>query len=168
MSAPTQLTAEEYLNLPDEPGKQELLDGELISSPPAKYYHSEAGRAFQDLLLTVLDKSRVRFYEGYQLKRGWLIPDVSAIWPNQPVSEWFQGAPMIAIEIVSPGNTAYRIDRKVGAYLQEGSAEVWVVYPDTRSMMVFRKDQTLRVTDAYRCELIGVVVKLDELLPGIL
>lgn len=164
MSATTQLTAEEFLNLPDMPGKQELLDGELISFPPAKHYHSLAARAFQKLLETVLDGSRVWFFEGYQLKRGWLIPDVSVSWPDQPVSEWFQGAPMIAIEIVSRGNTAEEIDRKVGAYLEEGGAEVWVVYPATRSMTVFRKGDTLRVTDTYRCELIGVVVKLDELL----
>jgi Uma2 family endonuclease len=164
MSATTQFTAEEFLNLPDTPGKQELLDGELISLPPAKYYHSEIARAFWKLLTTAAEESRVRFFEGYQLKRGWLIPDVSVNWPDQPVSEWLQGAPMIAIEIVSRGNTAAEIDRKVGAYLEEGAAEVWVVYPATRSMIVFRKDQTLRVTDTYRCELIGVVVKRDELL----
>jgi Uma2 family endonuclease len=165
MSAITQLTAEEFLNLPDTPGKQELLDGELISLPPATNSHSIIARAFQDLLLTALDKSRVWFFEGYQLRRGWLIPDVSVTWPDQPVSEWLQGAPMIAIEIVSRGNTAAEIDRKVSAYLQEGAAEVWVVYPATRSMTVFRKDATLRVTDVYRCERIGVTVKLDELLP---
>jgi Uma2 family endonuclease len=164
MSAITLLTAEEFLNLPDTPGKQELLDGELISLPPAKNNHSIVARAFQDLLLTVLDKSRVWFFEGYQLKRGWLIPDVSVTWPDQPVSEWLQGSPMIAIEIVSRGNTALEIDRKVGAYLQEGGAEVWVVYPATRSMVVFRKDATIRVTDVYACERIGVTVDLDKLL----
>jgi Uma2 family endonuclease len=165
MSAITPLTAEEFLNLPDAPGKQELLDGELISLPPAMYEHAEIGRAFQKLLETALDESRVRFFEGYQLTRGWLIPDVSATWPDQPVSGWLQGAPMIAIEIVSRGNTAAEIDRKVNAYLQEGAAEVWVVYPATRSMIVFRKDATLRVPDVYQCERIGVTVKLDELLP---
>jgi Uma2 family endonuclease len=72
---------------------------------------------------------------------------------------------MIAIEIVSRGNTAAEIDRKVNAYLEEGAAEVWVVYPATRTMTVFSKDATLRVTDVYRCERIGVTVKLDELLP---
>jgi Uma2 family endonuclease len=164
MSAVTQLTAEEFLNLPETPGKHELLDGELISMPPAKHYHSEIARAFQDLLLTALDKSRVWFCEGYQMKRGWLIPDVSANWPDQPVSEWFQGAPMIAIEIVSRGNTAEEIDRKVGAYLEEGAAEIWVVYPATRSMTVFRQQETLRITDVYQCERLGVALKLDALL----
>jgi len=164
MSAITLLTAEEFLSLPDTPGKQELLDGELISLPPAKNDHSIIAKAFWKLLEAALGESRVWFFEGYQLKRGWLIPDVSVSWPDQPVSGWFQGGPMIAIEIVSRGNTAEEIDRKVGAYLQEGGAEVWMVYPATRCMTVFRKDAALRVTDVYRCESIAVTVKLDELL----
>jgi Uma2 family endonuclease len=106
------------------------------------------------------------FFKGYQLKRGWLIADVSVCWPDQPVSEWFQASPMIAIEIVSEGNRAEEIDRKVGAYLQEGGAEVWVVYPATRTMNVFRKDETLRITDVYRCERMGVTVQLDSVLSG--
>jgi hypothetical protein len=89
MSAITRLTAEKILSLPDTPGKQELLDGELISLPPT-------------------------------LRRGWLIPDVSATWPDHPVSGWLQGPPMIAIEIVSRGNTAAETDRKVSAYCQAG------------------------------------------------
>jgi Uma2 family endonuclease len=164
MSATTQLTAEEFLNLPDAPGKQELLDGELISLPLAKHRHSEIARSFDVLLRSAVDRSRIWLVAAYQLKRGWLIPEVSVIWPGHVASDWFQGAPMIAIEIVSRGNSAEEIDRKVGAYLEEGGAEVWVVYPATRSMTVFRKDQTLRVTDTYRCELIGLVVKLGELL----
>jgi hypothetical protein len=47
MSAITQLTAEEFLNLPDTPGRQELPDGELISLPLAKHSHSEIARGFE-------------------------------------------------------------------------------------------------------------------------
>jgi Uma2 family endonuclease len=164
MGAVTLLTAEEYLNMPDQPGKHELLDGELISVPPAKHNHSKIVRAFQKLLQTALDESRVWIFEGYQLKRGWLIPDVSVTWPNQPVSQWLQGAPMIAIEIVSRGNSAEEMDRKAEAYLEEGAAEVWVVYPKRRKMNVLRKDSTLRINGAYQCELIGVTAKLEELI----
>src|ERR1035438_4281214 len=40
----TLLSFEEFEQLPDEPGKVELLDGELIQSPPAKFKHSELVR----------------------------------------------------------------------------------------------------------------------------
>ena len=164
MGTVTLLTAEQYLSMPDEPGKHELLDGELISVPPADFSHSTDARLFEDLLRSVLPRVRVRLFEGYQLKRGWLIPDVSVTWPNQPVSRWLQGAPMVAIEIVSRGNSAEEIDRKAEAYLEEGAAEVWVVFPQRRKMNVLRKDTTLRITGEYRCELIGVTANLNELI----
>jgi Uma2 family endonuclease len=158
------VSAGEYLNLPDYPGKQELLDGELINSPPAKFLHSEVVRRLQELLQTVFPSSRVRKEEGYKLNRGWLIPDLSVTWPAQPVEDWLLGAPMLAIEVASRGNTAEEIDRKVAAYLEEGSAEVWVIYPATAAMMVFRKDATLRVAATYTSEIAAVTVHIPELL----
>jgi Uma2 family endonuclease len=50
----TLLTDEEYLNMPAEPGKHELLDGESISMPPAAHVHSIIARRFYELLQTVL------------------------------------------------------------------------------------------------------------------
>ena len=100
MGVLTLLTEEEFLSLPDTPGKQELLDGELIELPPAKLSHSELVKRFVDLLRTVLHASRVWSETGYRLQpRRWLTPDVSVSWPDQRVeNDHFQGAPMIAIE----------------------------------------------------------------------
>lgn len=166
MGAVTLLTAEEYLNMPETPGKHELLDGELISLPVAKKLHNDIAWEFWELLRTVLPRPRVRLVEGFHLRRGgWLIPDVSATWPGQIEDEWFEGAPMIAIEIVSRGNSAEEIQRKREAYLEEGAAEVWIVYPVTRIMDVFRKDGSyVRVIDVYDCALIGVQVDLPKIL----
>jgi Uma2 family endonuclease len=50
MGAVTLLTAEEYLNMPETPGRYELPDGELISLPVAKRFHNKIGRSFEDLL----------------------------------------------------------------------------------------------------------------------
>ncbi len=102
MEAATKLTDEEFLSLPDEPGKQELLDGELISVPPPEEQHNEIGLRFFDLLRTVFHSSRVRHESGYKLRSGrWLQPDVSVTWPNQKRGRCFEGSPMLAIEIVS-------------------------------------------------------------------
>ncbi|HEY1494680.1 MAG TPA: Uma2 family endonuclease [Candidatus Solibacter sp.] len=164
MSVVARLTDEQFLSLPDEPGKQELLDGELISLPPAKRLHNLLARRFFDLLRKVFGESRVWHEEGYRLKRGWLQPDVSVTWPEQPAGEWLEGSPMIAIEIASRGNTDEEIDQKVEAYLLEGAAEVWIVRPKTASMTVFCKDSALRVTGIYESELIGTSVDVPELL----
>jgi Uma2 family endonuclease len=165
MSVVARLTDEQFLSLPDEPGKQELLDGELISLPPAKYLHNVVGRRFAALLLTVLPESRVWAEMGYRLKRGWLQPDVSVTWPNQPIGEWLEGSPMIAIEIASRANTDEKINRKVEAYLDCGAAEVWIVRPKARSMTVFRSESdAVRVTGVNVCEILNVDVDIPALL----
>ena len=162
MSVTTLLTEEEFLNLPESPGKQELLDGELIELPPARYSHSELIKRLVKLLHTVLDESRVWTETAYRLRpRRWLIPDASVSWPGQPIEDdWFQRAPMLAIEVASRGNSPEQLEQKVAAYLEHGVGEVWIVYPATRSMVVFRQDSTLRVAGQsdYRCDLIGVTV----------
>ena len=150
--------------MPDEPGKQELLDGELISLPPAKVINGRQIHSLFYLLCTVVPDDRVFMAVGYRIKRGWLQPDVSINWPDQPIGEWFEAAPMIAIEVASRGNTDEEIDRKVEAYLEEGAAEVWIVRPKTASMMVYRKDSAVRIIGVYDCELIGIPVDIPKLL----
>lgn len=163
VSVRTLISEEEFLALPEFPGKQELLDGELIQLPPAKRPHSELAKRIAMLLISVLGWSRVWIETGYRLGKGrWLIPDVSVSWPDEQIAdEWPQGAPMIAIEIASRGNTPDQLEKKRLLYLEHGAAEVWIVYPKTRSMLVSRKDGALIAIDPtadYRCELIPVVI----------
>jgi Uma2 family endonuclease len=168
MTSPGLLSFEEFERLPEYMGKQELLEGELIELPPAKVRHMAIAKNFVRRLETFLDQSRVWFVTGYQFGNSWLIPDVSATWPDQRIAnDYYQGGPMIAIEVESPGNTAEELDRKVVAYLQNGAGEVWVVYPRTNSMLVHsRPDQTvIRVTGEYHTALVpGLIVRLQDLL----
>jgi Uma2 family endonuclease len=67
---------------------------------------------------------------------------------------------MIAIEIASRGNTAEELEKKRLLYLEGGAAEVWLIYPQTRSMLVSRPDGNIAIgPDAnYECAAIGVNV----------
>jgi Uma2 family endonuclease len=56
-------------------------------------------------------------------------PPEEAFWP---------GPPDLAVEVVSPGDTTGEIDDKVKAWLDAGSAMVWVVNPKWRSVTVYR------------------------------
>jgi len=162
MHSRTMLSEEEFLSLPDIPGKQELLDGELIDLPPAKHYHGVIAKKLMRFLASVLDDSRVWHEDAYCLREGsWLIPDVSVSWPDQPIERgWLKGSPMLAIEIASRGNTAQELESKTALYLEQGAAEVWVLYPKTQTVVVSRKEDVLRVGrgSAYYCELLGLNV----------
>jgi len=164
MGTNTLLSMDEFLCLADTPGKQELLKGELISLPPAKRSHMEISKRLVDLFRSVMDGERVWFETGYRLHGQMLQPDVSVNWPDQRVEDdWFQGAPMIAVEVASRGNTAEEIEGKVAAYLEEGAAEVWVIYLKTRSMTVSSGERVTRVTGAHRCDPIGLLVEVPSL-----
>src|ERR1035437_3424970 len=77
MATRSLLSDEEFLALPDAPGKQELLDGELIELPPAKRYHSQIAKRLVRLLTTVLDDSHIWTEVVYWMRKGrWLIPDL--------------------------------------------------------------------------------------------
>jgi len=162
MAVGTLLTEEEFLNLPEFEGRQELIDGELVELPPAKHSHNQRLRWHRRFLESALGEERVFSEEGFRLApRRWLIPDLSVTWPQQRIeNDYFQGAPMVAIEIASRGNTPEILERKILLYLEYGAAEVWVDYPATRTMMIRRRDGAQHVAaDAdYVCELLGITI----------
>ena len=51
---------------------------------------------------------------------------------------YFPGAPDLAVEVVSPSEAAADVHSKVNEYFEAGSRQVWIVYPNTRQVVVFR------------------------------
>lgn len=162
----------------EEPGKTELLEGELIQFPPSKKAHSKSS---QRLFLKLDAQMNSRGYAnpdsalgeawkgiGYILGTDpgwWLIPDVSITWANQPGSDYLEGAPMFAFEIVSKSNRPAHIARKRKKYLECGAAEVWVFYPETLHAMVFTQSGERREDAAFRSELLpGVDIPFPDFL----
>ncbi len=160
------MTAEEFLSLPKTPGKQELLEGEFISLPPAKQRHNAVARRFYEKLQAIIHPARVWYETGFQLESGWLQPDISIIWPDQKLTEWYEGAPMIAIEVVSPGNRDTKIDKKIEAYLDNGGLEVWVVRPEEGTMAVHTRNGVSEQMANYRCEHLRDLINVQALITG--
>jgi Uma2 family endonuclease len=151
MDVRTLLTFEQFEQLPDEPGKRELLRGELIELPPAKLKHNDMAHLFYDLLKPSLANlkgrdpaqplGRVYIEMGYKISSdNWFQPDVSITHAGQAKGDYLQGAPALAIEIVSESNTAQAIDGKVQDYLAAGGLQVWVVYPKRRHLWIYEAD----------------------------
>ena len=139
----------EFEALPDHPGKLELIFGEVSALPPAKLPHARVAHRIQSQLNRMAPHGgavEFAYVEiGYKVKAdpdSWLVPDVSVPHPGQPSSDYFEGAPMLAVEVVSESNSAEQLDRKIAIYLGSGAREVWVVYPATRSLWQYRKDGT--------------------------
>lgn len=72
-------------------------------------------------------------------------PDVSFIRNERLPEGWiddshFAIAPDLAVEVVSPNDLAYEVDRKIQQYLKAGVSLVWVVNPEERLVHVHRHD----------------------------
>lgn len=147
MSTATQLmTAEELLKLPRGEFKYELIKGELkTTSPPG----SENGAIVVNL--TVLLAQWVKANNlgiVFGAETGFKIaeipdtvraPDVAFIRrariPESGVPKgYWRGAPDLAVEDLSPEDTASKMDEKVGEWLSAGAKLVWLVNPKRKSV----------------------------------
>ena len=130
------MTFAEFERLPDMPGTRELVDGGLITTPPRQIREAEASKRIFSLLVDSLGLRRAWLPgAGYRIGGGWVEPNVSVSWPDQKQDEkYFVGSPMIAVEILSPGE---EIERKLTLYFAEGALEVWVIDPRHQSMTVY-------------------------------
>jgi Uma2 family endonuclease len=158
----------------------ELLRGELIRLPPPQRNHMEICQRLFKLLDAALERwkranseaaiGELHIEMGYLIsshKRTWLRPDLSLTHLNQPGDRYYEGAPLIVFEVVSEYDTAVRLDAKVAAYLANGAAEVWVIYPETRHALVYRNavPAATRESAAIHSDLLpGIEIPLDEIL----
>ena len=81
---------------------------------------------------------------------------------------FFQGAPDLAVEIISPSNTFDEIHTKIVEYFDSGSKLVWVIHPDEESVLVYHKpqpDKLLQRSDTLDGETVisGFTVPVAEL-----
>jgi len=174
MATGTLLTLEEFARLPDEPGKQELSNGEVIVEPPAQAIHAEICWRMIEALrdhLKRMGSGRVYQEAGFRLNAETVRqPDLAVLATRPPVPEtgWFAGAPDIAIEVLLPGNFAEDVETKISQYLSAGSKLVWIVMPKIRQVRVCRADSTqttLREPDSLTGEpvLPGFTLPLSQL-----
>jgi Uma2 family endonuclease len=172
------LTFEEFERLPDQPGKRELLKGELIELPPAEFKHGRLAHQICKILDGALSAAHAQgaarelaevFHEmGYKLARNaYIQPDVSITHAGQTARKYLEGAPAIGVEIVSPANRAKDIYKKTDLYFEFGAREVWWIFPETRHAVIHTgsTDQIRTEREAIATSLIpGFSLNLKEIL----
>jgi Uma2 family endonuclease len=144
--APRFLTLEEYAALPDRDDGTiwELVDGIPVLVNRPRKGHAELSKRLEGLLGGRLGPAWVvRAEAGVQLKPRRTVygPDVAS-WPaaayDAIADDDWPGAPVLVIEIRSPGDTPSRFLPKVGRYLEAGTEEVWWVDPRRQRVLRYR------------------------------
>lgn len=93
------------------------------------------------------------------------MPDVSFIGAHRvakfPARGWLDIPPDLAVEVVSPTDSASTVQLKAHDYIRAGVPLVWVVFPESRTVEVRRTgSSTIQVLGE------GDVLSGDDVLPG--
>jgi Uma2 family endonuclease len=134
-------TREELDRLPDDGNRYEVLNGELLVTPPPSQAHQEIVDWLNEKLtpfVTANGLGRVRFPRSViVVGRSQLEPDmmVRAIaphrgWANAP-------PPILVVEVLSRATRRRDLNDKRDFYMENGIAEYWAVDRDTRSIIRF-------------------------------
>ena len=184
----TTISADEFLDMSNSPEYAdcyvELVEGRVIEMSWPKLLHgyvaTELGLALAMHVkaqgLGMVITSEIGFVlarrpSGRDTVRGIDISFLSTErTPDSLPDRWFEGAPDLAIEIISPGNTFRDIDLKISQLLNAGAQAVWIVQPDARKVhvhtvqgiRVFMEDDTLTGGDI----LPGFEIKVADIFPA--
>ncbi|MEM1304419.1 MAG: Uma2 family endonuclease, partial [Planctomycetota bacterium] len=87
-------------------------------------------------------------------------------------AKYFPEAPTLAVEVVSPSESEDEVHAKAQMWIESGSEMVWVVWPEDRTVSVYRPQQeVLKVGEAETPDGGGVVpgfaVEVAELFAGL-
>lgn len=155
-------TDEEFMALPEDGHRYELVNGELVDMGNSGMEHGWLVSNLMIVLggfvrvhkLGVMSDSSTAFAMKAGNKRS---PDVSFVSKDrlQGVRRlpkgFFQGAPDLAVEVLSPNNTVEEIHEKIVEYFENGARLVWVIHPDEQYVLVYRSpspDRLLRRDDS--------------------
>ncbi|MDZ4764019.1 MAG: Uma2 family endonuclease [Chloroflexota bacterium] len=132
----------------------ELSEGRLITMSPASIKHGKHANWLGYLITRHVDEHDLG--EVAAAETGYILyknpdpkgkdivraPDVSFIATARipieglPESGYFNGAPDLAVEVVSPGDDAAEIQTKIEEYLRYGVRMIVIAYPKPRTIVV--------------------------------
>jgi Uma2 family endonuclease len=151
------MSIEEYEQLPEsDEHKDELVRGEVVREPRPGPYHGSTqirlgarllGYADEHALGAVFTDVGVVISHQPRTVRG---PDILFYGTTRlprplPSKGFLQIPPDLAVEIVSPSNSASDIIEKVTEYLDADVRMVWVVDPGSRTATVYRSREKIRI-----------------------
>lgn len=168
-TAAQSVTAQQLFEMPGHE-HFELVGGELVPMSPPGFDH---GCIVGEVYAALREFVRARKLGSVAVEAGFCVshdpdtvrsPDVAFVRaeriPPGGVRAFFQGAPDLAVEVISPSDRASDVIGKARDWLHYGCVAVWVIDPETKTGTIYsNRPQALflSASDALVCE---------ELLPG--
>ncbi len=162
-------TEKKLMQLPDDGHVYELVGGALAMSQ-AGFEHGEIiTRVIVPLGAHVMAKKLgvvVGASTGFWMQTGNArSPDVAFVAKERlrgrrPTKKFFQGAPDLAVEVVSPNDKWHVVSKKVAELFANGTRLAWVINPSDQTVHIYHSAQPDRICKA------GDVLDGEQLVPG--
>jgi Uma2 family endonuclease len=138
-------TYEDWLELPNDGWKYEIIDGVLYMSPPPLIVHQRLSIRISTLMHTYAERNQLGVV---------LTAPCGVRLPGQPIpfepdilfvkrerlaivgERYVEGAPNLIVEILSPSNAAYDVETKFQVYQDAGVPEYWLVNPWEKTVTI--------------------------------
>jgi Uma2 family endonuclease len=171
MVSGTRVTLEEFLARPDiDERRLELIDGEVCEKVAPTFEHGEVVMTLGHLLWEfgrVSAEPRAVIPPSSARSGASPIPDAAFYLASPPGrGRWMERPPDIAFEVLSPGQTARRLRRKLDLYEEFGVTSVWVIDPLRESAAVHERGERreFRGADRIACAVLPqLALTVDEL-----
>ena len=165
-------TDEAFMALPDDGHHYEIANGELVDMGNSGAKHGYLAIILSSALFSAVMAQKLGALfdssTAFKMKNGnKRSPDISFFAKErlQGLAElpsgYLDGAPDLAVEVLSPGNTNEEMDGKLVDYFENGSRLVWVISPNQHYVLTYRSarepDRLLKSADCLDGE---------EIIPG--
>ena len=148
---PKLITADELLELYGKGVRGELIRGVLCETMPSGGEHGEIVMSLgAELKQFIKAREAGQDYSGqtpgsvssaiptrYGSRTSPISPVKGSPWGTR-VTGFYETVPDLVVEVASPSNSHWELNDKALMWLHYGVRLVWVVYPDTRNVTVYR------------------------------
>jgi Uma2 family endonuclease len=150
-------TLVDLAGLADDERRYELVRGDLLMMSPASPVQGRYAERLSRVLGQYVEDQELG--EVYTAEPGFMLqaepdaivraPDVAYVRNDRipPVDQqagFWPIAPDLAVEIISPSETATSVQAKVQDYLAAGTRLIWLVYPDSRLAVEYQSAVQIR------------------------
>lgn len=143
-------TYEDYLRLPDDGRRYEVIRGFLHVSPAPSWHHQYTVGQLVYFFIAFVRERKLGVVLGapFDIRLPERVadpvqPDILFIRREHQLksdASRFDGVPDLAVEVLSPGTRQYDRNIKLSAYRDAGIPETWLVDPAARTVEVFVLD----------------------------
>ncbi|MBV8313628.1 MAG: Uma2 family endonuclease [Planctomycetaceae bacterium] len=136
----------------------EVVNGQVVEKPPMGAYETWIASRLMRWMISCDQEGRfgqVVIEMLFRIDRATelqLRPDLAFVsharWPRDrpaPREAAWDVVPDLAVEVVSPSDSANEVIDKLHEYFQAGVQQVWLVYPKTSEVYVYEAPQRVRI-----------------------